>query len=139
MSHTPQPWQAFIDGQLYADGEAPWRDDPAFATLCQFPGLRDSIGGRIAEALHQALGLVKAMTHVDLFSVVHKGAQPQGLCLGFGMNALEPYDLLQVFSLVQVHAYEWIGEHVVEAAQTLLALAKGDNTLPARIRLHHKT
>ena len=136
---SPQLWHAFIEGAVYADAEALWRDDPAFATLCEFPGLRDSIGGRIAEALKQALGLVQVMTHVDLLSVVHTKARPQGLCLGFGMNALEPYDLLHVFSLAQVHAYEWIGEHVVEAAQTLLALAKGDDTLSDRIRLHHGT
>lgn len=133
------PWHGYIEGPLYADTEAPWRDDPAFDPLCQFPGLRDCIGGRIAEALEQAVGLVKAMTQVDLFSVVHARVQPQGLCLGFGMNALEPYDLLHVFSLAQVHAYEWIGEQVIEAAQTLLAFAKGDDTLAERIRLHHGT
>ncbi len=135
----PQPWSEFIDGPLYTDIEAPWRDDPAFASLCEFPGLRDCIGGRIAASLMQAVGLVKAMTQVDLLSIVHTSSYPQGLCLGFGMNALEPYDLLQVFSLAQVHAYEWIGEHVVEAAQTLVALTKGDRTLPERVRLHHGT
>lgn len=95
--------------------------------------------GRIAEALNQALGLVKAMTQVDLFSLVHAHVRPQGLCLGFGMNALEPYDLLQVFSLAQVHAYEWIGEQVVEAAQTLLAFTQGAHTASQQIRLHHGT
>ena len=136
---SPPLWHAFIEGPLYADAEAPWRDDPAFALLCQFPGLRDCIGGRIAEALTQALGLVKAMAHVDIVSTVHTHAQPQGLCLGFGMNALEPYDLLQVFSLARVHAYEWIGEQVVEAAQTLLAFTKGERWLSDQIRLHHGT
>ncbi len=136
---TLSTWQAFIDGPLYADAEAPWRDDPAFVTLCQFPGLRDCIGGRISEALTQAVGLVKAMTQVDLLSVVQASAQLQGLCVGFGMNALEPYDLLQVFSLASVHAYEWIGEHVVEAAQTLAAFAQGDGRLFEQIRLHHGT
>jgi len=136
---SPQLWHAFIEGAVYAEAEAPWRDDRAFATLCELPGLRDSIGGRIAEALQQALGLVQAMTRVDLLSIVRTKARPQGLCLGFGMNALEPYDLLQVFSLARVHAYEWIGEHVVEAAQTLFAFAKGDVTLSKRIRLHHGT
>jgi len=139
MSHILHPWQAFIEGPLYSDVDAPWRNDPAFVTLCEFPGLRDCIGGRIAESLTQAVGLVKAMTQVDLLSVVHRSARPQGLCLGFGMNALEPYDLLEVFSLAQVHAYEWIGEHVVEAAQTLAAFAKGDATLSERIRLHYGT
>lgn len=137
---APLPtWRAFIDGPLYADEEAPWRDDPAFALLCQYPGLRDSIGGRIAEALQQAVGLVNAMTQVDLISLVHAQAHPQGLCLGFGMNTMEPYDLLQVFSLARVHAYEWVGEQVIEAAQTLLAFTQGANTLLEQIRLHHGT
>jgi hypothetical protein len=116
MRTMAQQWQAFIAGPVYAETDAPWRDDPAFATLSEFPGLRDSIGGRIAEALAQAVGLVKALGQVDLLAVVQRHTQPRGLCLGFGMNALEPYDLLQVFSLAQVHAYEWIGEQVVEAA-----------------------
>ena len=67
-------------------------------------------------------------------------SQPvQGLCLGFGMNLLEPYDLLQVFKLARVHAYEWIGEHVVEAAQAFQALRAADPLLPDRVRLHHGT
>lgn len=137
---APLPtWRAFIEGPLYADEEAPWRDDPAFALLCQYPGLRDSIGGRIAEALQQAVGLVNAMTQVDLFSLVHTHPQPQGLCLGFGMNALEPYDLLQVFALAQVHAYEWVGEQVIEAAQTLRAFTQQTPSLTEQIRLHHGT
>jgi hypothetical protein len=136
---SPPTWRAFIEGPLYADEAAPWRDDPAFALLCQYPGLRDSIGGRIAEALQQAVGLVQALTQVDLFSLVHTHPQPQGLCLGFGMNALEPYDLLQVFALARVHGYEWVGEQVIEAAQTLLALTRGTPTASAQIRLHHGT
>jgi hypothetical protein len=139
MDNTPQLWHALIDGPLYSNKDAPWRHDPAFAAVCEFPGLRDCIGGRIAEALTQALGLVRAVAQIDLLSVVHSNVQPQGLCLGFGMNALEPYDLLQVFSLAQVHAYEWVGEHVVEAAQTLLAFAKKDDSLLTRVRLHHGT
>jgi hypothetical protein len=55
------------------------------------------------------------------------------------MNFMEPYDLLQVFALDQVHAYEWIGEHVIEAAQALQALRAGDPLLPERIRLYHGT
>lgn len=133
------PWRAFIEGPLYADEEAPWREDPAFALLRQYPGLRDSIGGRIAAAVQQAVGLVQAMTQVDLVALVHAHARPQGLCLGFGMNALEPYDLLHEFSLSQVHAYEWVGEQVIEAAQTLLAFTQGVLTLPEQIRLHHGT
>ena len=136
---TQVQWQTFLDGPLYAEGEEPWRDDPAFAMVSQFPGLRDAIGGRIAQALVQAVGLVKAIAQTDLIAAIQTQEQPQGLCLGFGMNALEPYDLLQVFSLAQVHAYEWIGEQVVEAAQTLAAFAKSDSTLPERIRLHHET
>jgi hypothetical protein len=139
MRIIAEPWQAFITGPVYADADAPWRVDSAFATLCEFPGLRDSIGGRIAEPLIQAVGLVKAITQVDLLPIVQMHPRPQGLCLGFGMNALEPYDLLQVFSLAQVHGYEWIGEQVVEAAQTLVAFTQGDPHLSERIRLHHGT
>lgn len=139
MSAMVQQWQAFVTGPIYGDVDAPWRDDPAFATLCEFPGLRESIGGRIAAALAQAVGLVQAMTHVDLLSIVQSHPRPQGLCLGFGMNALEPYDLLQVFSLAEVHGYEWIGQHVMEAAQTLAALTQGERHLSERIRLHHGT
>jgi len=139
MKQALQSWRAFIEGHLYEDIDAPWRGDPAFATLCEFPGLRDCIGGRIADSLTQGVGLVKAMTHIDLLSVVQTYARPHGLCLGFGMNALEPYDLLQMFSLAKVHAYEWISEQVVDAAKTLVALAKEDARLSERIRLHHGT
>jgi hypothetical protein len=133
----PQGWRDFIAGELYADAQTPWRDDPAFALLLQVPGLRESIGGRATAALHQAIGLVRALARVDLLEVVHAHRPAQGLCLGFGMNALEPYDLLQVFALDRVHAYEWIGEHIVEAAQMLQALRAKDASLPTRIRLHH--
>ncbi|MBM4258350.1 MAG: class I SAM-dependent methyltransferase [Deltaproteobacteria bacterium] len=139
VSETMQPWQAFIAGPLYTEAAAPWREDPAFTTLSEFPGLRDSIGGRVAEALTQAIGLVQALTQIDLLAIVHAHPRPQGLCLGFGMNALEPYDLLQVFSLTQVHGYEWIREQVVEAAQTLTVWAREDAQLSERIRLHHGT
>ena len=55
------------------------------------------------------------------------------------MNALEPYDLLQACALDIVHAYEWAGADVVEAAQMLDALRALDPLLPTRIRLHHGT
>jgi len=134
-----QPWATFIEGTVYADAEAPWRDDPAFSLLREFPGLRESIGGRIVDALIQAIGLVQAISQIDLRAVVHDRTPAHGLCLGFGMNALEPYDLLKVFALDRVHAYEWIGEHVIEAAQVLSSLQTDDPLLPARIRLHHGT
>lgn len=139
LLHQDQRWKEFIEGEVYADTEAPWRDDPAFTLLLEIPGLRESVGGRIAAALTQAIGLVQALTQVDLLEVVSMHRPVQGLCLGFGMNALEPYDLLKVFTLDQVHAYEWIGEHVAEAAQTLQALRSEDPLLPSRIRLYHGT
>jgi hypothetical protein len=55
------------------------------------------------------------------------------------MNGLEPYDLLRAFALERVYAYEWIGEHLIEAAQMLQALRAEDALLPTRIRLHHGT
>ena len=135
----PQSWRDFVEGELYADAQAPWRDDPAFALLLQVPGLRESVGGRATAALQQAVGLVRALARVDLLEVVRSQRPAQGLCLGFGMNALEPYDLLQVFALDRVHAYEWIGEHLIEAAQMFQALRAEDPLLPTRIRLHHGT
>lgn len=132
-------WRAFIEGTLYLDVAVPWQDDPAFAIIGQFPGLRDSIGGRITDALAQAAGLVQALTQVDVHAVVRARPAAEGLCLGFGMNALEPYDLLHTFALARVHAYEWIGEQVIEAAQMLAAFAEKEPTLPACIRLHHGT
>jgi len=132
-------WGDFIEGEIYADAQAPWRDDPAFPLLLELPGLRESVGGRIAAALTQAAGLVQAFARIDLLEVIHASRPVRGLCLGFGMNVLEPYDLLKVFTLDQVHAYEWIGEHVAEAAQTLQALRSEDPLLPSRIRLYHGT
>jgi len=134
-----QGWKEFVEGEIHADAQAPWRDDPAFALLLEFPGLRESVGGRIAAALTQAIGLVRALTRVDLLKVARASAPAQGLCLGFGMNVLEPYDLLRVLQLDVVHAYEWVGEQVVEAAQALQALRAEDPLLPTRIRLHHGT
>jgi hypothetical protein len=136
---TPPLWQDFLAGPLYPAPEIPWQDDPAFAIVNQFPGLRESIGGRLAEALVQTIGLVQALTQLDLPELVRRSSPAQGLCLGFGMNAMEPYDLLCTFALDQVHGYEWIGEHVLEAAQLLTALAQREPTLPARVRLHHGT
>jgi len=140
MDNRPlDQWQEFIAGEIYADAEAPWHSDPAYALLLQFPGLRESAGGRITDALKQAIGLVRAMTQVDLLEKVHASRPTHGLCLGFGMNVLEPYDLLHTFALDCVHAYEWIGEHVLEAAQALQALRAADPLLPGRVRLHHGT
>lgn len=140
--HTPHQdlsWKAFIEGKLYADDQASWRDDPAFALLLGLPGLRESVGGRITAALNQAIGLVQALAQVNLVERVRARRPAQGLSLGFGMNVLEPYDLLQVFALDRVHAYEWISEHVVEAAQALQVLRASDPFLPDRVRLHHGT
>lgn len=134
-----QQWSAFVEGTVYADAETPWRDDPAFPLLREFPGLRESVGGRIADALTQAIGLVQAISRLDLRAVVHARTPAQGLCLGFGMNVLEPYDLLQVFALDRVHAYEWVGEHVIEAAQALSSLRTDEPLLPFHLRLHHGT
>ncbi|MBI3800025.1 MAG: class I SAM-dependent methyltransferase [Deltaproteobacteria bacterium] len=139
ISEQRQGWRDFLEGELYTDAQAPWRDDPAFALLLQVPGLRESIGGRATAALNQAIGLVRALARVDLLEGVRTHRPAQGLCLGFGMNALEPYDLLQVFALERVDAYEWIGEHIVEAAQMLQALRAEAALLPTRIRLHHGT
>jgi hypothetical protein len=136
---SPPAWQAFIEGVVYADAAVPWANDPAYALLQEFPGLRESVTGRSAAALTQALGLVQALTHVDVLQSVCANRPARGVCLGFGMNALEPYDLLQACALDIVHAYEWIGTEVVEAAQMLDALRGLDPLLPTRIRLHHST
>jgi len=56
---SPPPWQAFIEGVVYADAEAPWGNDPAYAMLQEFSGLRESVNGRSAAALMQTLGLVE--------------------------------------------------------------------------------
>ncbi|MCS6925290.1 MAG: methyltransferase domain-containing protein [Candidatus Binatia bacterium] len=134
-----QGWREFIAGDLYPDTAAPWATDPAFALVLRFPGLRDSVGGRVAAALRQTIGLVRAVRGVELLAVVQANRPALGLCLGFGMNVLEPYDLLQTFRLDQVHAYEWIGEQVIEAAQALQALRAAEPLLPTQIRLHHGT
>jgi hypothetical protein len=138
-SEQKQSWQDFLAGELYPDAQVPWRDDPAYGLLLQVPGLRESVGGRSAAALHQAIGLVRALAGVDLCAEIRAGQPAQGLCLGFGMNLMEPYDLLQVFRLTCVHAHEWIGEHIIEAAQAFQALRTADLSLPDRIRLHHGT
>lgn len=134
-----QHWRAFIVGEVYPDEQVPWRDDPAFAAITAFPGLRESIGGRARPAIDQAVGLVRALQQRDLVEHVRAVAPAQGLCLGFGMNSVEPYDLLQAFQLDCVHGYEWIGSHVIEAAQALAALHAADRDLLRRIRLHHGT
>jgi hypothetical protein len=133
------PWRAFIEGVVYADTAAPWRHDPSFALLREFPGLQDSVGGRIPAALTQTMALVQALTQVDMRRVLGARSPARGLCLGFGMNVLEPYDLLQSCGLDVVHAYEWIGARVIEAAQTLAALHTAEPLLSTRIRLHHGT
>jgi hypothetical protein len=134
---------AFIAGPIYAGTEIPWRDDPAFALLSQYPGLRDSVGGRVADALTQAIGLAHAMARVDLRALARQrqvGQLATGLCLGFGMNLLEPYDLLRTFALDCVHAYEWMGEQVLDAARAYAALQRREPSLtPTRLRLHHGT
>ncbi len=132
-------WREFIEGELYTDAAAPWGTDRAFALMLRFPGLRDSVGGRVANALRQTIGLVQATAGVELLALVQANRPARGLCLGFGMNVLEPYDLLHVFRLDQVHAYEWVGEQVIEAAQALQALRTTEPSLPAQIRLHHGT
>jgi hypothetical protein len=134
-----RPWQIFIEGQVYAPADAPWCDDPAFAVITEHAGLRDSLGGDVARALTLALEMVRATADVDLLDIARARRPAQGLCLGFGMNALEPYDLLRVFGLDRVHAYEWIGEQVVEAARMLQELRADDPLLPGRIRLHQES
>jgi AhpC/TSA family/Methyltransferase domain len=133
----PPSWQAFIEGGVYDAAAVPWRDDPAFALLREFPGLQASVSGRITAALAQTMALVRALTRVDILHVIHTQRPARGLCLGFGMNVLEPYDLLQACALDVVHAYEWIGEQVLEAAQALAALPPTEPALSTRLRLHH--
>lgn len=134
---------AFLAGPIYAEAEIPWRDDPAFALLSQYPGLRDSVGRRVADALTQAIGLVQALARIDLRTLAHQcqpGQPAIGLCLGFGMNLLEPYDLLRTFALDRVHAYEWMSEQVLDAARAYAALQSREPSLtPTQLRLHHGT
>ena len=132
-------WRDFIDGPLYTEDDAPWRDDPGYQLLQQFPGLRDAVGGQVAPALTQAIGLVQALARVDVRALVCQHHPAVGLSLGFGANWSEPYDLLRVFELDRVHAYEWIGEQVSEAARSFHALAATESGLAACIRLHHGT
>lgn len=139
MPLTPAE-SAFLAGLVYTEAEAPWRDDPAFTLLSQYPGLRDSVGGRVADALTQAIGLVRAMAQVDLHAITHRHRPATGLCLGFGMNLLEPYDLLRTFALDCVHAYEWMSDQVLDAARTYATLQSQDPALlPTQLRLHHGT
>lgn len=141
MAPEDQEWRAFVGGEIYPDDQVPWRDDPAYAMILEYPGLRDSIGGHVAPALQQAIGLVKAMAQVDLLEVVRANRPARGLCLGFGTNMLEPHDLLTVFELDRVHGYEWIGEQVMEAAQFLHTrrAEEKDAQLAEKIRLQHGT
>jgi hypothetical protein len=140
MTEAQHPeWQAFIAGPVYSVAQAPWHDDPAFAIIAAHPGLRDSIGGHVAAALQLTLHMARVLAQVELLTVVQTQRPAYGLCLGFGMHALEPYDLLHVFNLDQVHAYEWVAEHIVEAAYTLQALRRHEPDLPTRLRLHHST
>jgi hypothetical protein len=133
------PWNVFIEGVVYTDTATPWRDDPSFAVLKAFAGLQDSVSGRITAALAQTMALVQGLTQVDMRHILRTQSPARGLCLGFGMNVLEPYDLLQGCGLDVVHAYEWIGARVIEAAQTLAALQPAEPSLATRIRLHHGT
>ncbi len=136
---TPGSWSDFIDGPVYPDNAAPWRHDPAYATILEYPGLRDSIGSHVASALRQASGLVQAMAQMNFLDVVRSHRPAIGLSLGFGSNAQEPYELLKTCELDCVHAYEWIGEHIVEAARAFETLRVNEPRLTARIRLHHGT
>lgn len=139
MSDQGEPWQAFIAGPVYCADRIPWRDDPAYAVIHEHAGLRDSLGGHVGSALTLASGMVQATSQTPLAAIVQAQRPAYGLCLGFGMNALEPYDVLQAFDLDGVHAYEWIAEHVIEAAQMLENLCPENPSLAERIRLHHGT
>jgi hypothetical protein len=139
VSDAGELWRAFIEGPVYCSARIPWRDDPAFAVIREHAGLRESLGGHVGAALTLASGMVQATSQVDLVAIVQAQRPAYGLCLGFGMHALEPYELLQAFDLDAVHAYEWIAEHVVEAAQMLQSLCAQEPALPERIRLHHGT
>lgn len=153
-------WRNFLGGPVYEVNAVPWLDDPAYAMILEQPGLRDQIGGNVAAALNQAIGLVGVVSGVDVGAVIEAerarkartraagssavrlqgrdGWNAQGLCLGFGNNFKEVYDVLKVFGLDGVHAYEWVGEHVLAAAR---GFAREDNAteLSRRILLHHGT
>ena len=132
-------WRDFIEEGVYADQTVPWRADPAYRVILEHPGLRDSIGGSTASALQQAVGLVRAVRGVDLFAIAAAGQPEVGLSLGFGSNVSEPYDLLKTCRLARVHAYDWVGAHVVEAAQAFDTLRRTEPELANRLRLHHGT
>lgn len=136
---VPESWSDFIEGSVYPDNAVPWRHDPAYTTILEHLGLRDSIGSHVASALQQAIGLVQAMAQVNVLDVVRGHRPAVGLSLGFGSNAQEPYDLLKTFELDCVHAYEWIGGHIIEAAKAFEGLRADDPRLTTRIRLHHGT
>jgi len=133
MTAMDDTWRKYIEGTLYEATETPWRDDPAYQLLLEFAGLRDAVG------VAQAVGLVQSLAQVDVPALVRQRRPAVGLSLGFGMNWSEPYDLLRVLELDCVHAYEWIGEQVIEAAQSFQALEGVAPDLSARIRLHHGT
>ena len=132
-------WRDFIEEGVYADQAVPWRADPAYRVILAHPGLRDSIGGSTAPALQQAVGLVRAVREVDLFAITAAGQPAVGVCLGFGSNVSEPYDLLKTCRLTRVHAYDWVGAHVVEAAQAFDTQRRTEPELANRLRLHHGT
>ncbi len=136
---APESWADFIEGGVSPDNAVPWRHDPAYAAILEHPGLRDSIGRHVAAALRQASGLVQAMAQVNVLDGVRSHHPTIGLSLGFGSNAQEPYDLLTTFALDRVHAYEWVGEHVIEAAKAWEMLRADDPRLTTRLRLHHGT
>lgn len=136
-SYSQSDWHAFIDGPLYLSSRPPWQDDPAYAVVLQQPGLRDSIGGALTPALNMACELVQALTQYNIVTQLRSRRPAQGLCLGIGMNVMEPYDLLHALQLDCVHGCEWIGEHIVEAAEMLQGLRHQESDLPLRIRLHH--
>ncbi len=139
MAVEEQTWRAFIEGPVYPDDQVPWQADPAYALMLDHPGLSDSVGGHVAPALQQALGLVKALARVDVLESLQSSRPAYGLCLGFGANALEPCDVLTVFGLDRVHGYEWIGAQVVEAARFFRMKQAEDARLADKVRLHHAT
>lgn len=132
-------WRDFIEEGVYADQAVPWRANPAYRVILEHPGLRDSIGGSTAPALQQAVGLVRAVRGVDLLAITAAGQPAVGLSLGFGSNVSEPYDILKTCRLARVHAYDWVGAHVVEAAQAFDTLRRTEPELANRLRLHHGT